>query len=192
FYYSVELSPRVRFNDRLFIVWSSSYNRYDHDLGFVFQHSDDYVQNRIILGRRTRDIIVNSLSGELIFTNRMGLDLQFRHYWQQVDYSGFVELENNSQFLETSYNPTQANGQSVHNTSYDAFTLDVNYLWVFYPGCQLRIVYKNNIFKNSNELLPDYFSTFDSLFDQPQINSISMKLLVFVDVLYFRNKKSRM
>src|SRR5690606_13982865 len=37
FYYSVELSPRVRFNDRLFIVWSSSYNRYDHDLGFVFQ-----------------------------------------------------------------------------------------------------------------------------------------------------------
>ena len=192
FYYSVELSPRVRFNDRLFIVWSSSYNRYDHDLGFVFQHSDDYVQDRIILGRRNRDIIVNSLSGELIFTNRMGLDLQFRHYWQQVDYSGFVELENNSQFLETSYNPTQANGQSVHNTSYDAFTLDVNYLWVFYPGCQLRIVYKNNIFKNSNELLPDYFSTFDSLFDQPQINSISMKLLVFVDVLYFRNKKSRM
>lgn len=192
YYYSLEVSPRVRFNDRLFIVWSSSYNHYDYDLGFVYQHSSDYESDRIILGRRDRNIIINSLSGELIFTNRMGLDLQFRHYWQQVDYSNFVELERNSQFLETSYDPKQANGQSVHNTSYDAFTVDINYLWVFYPGCQLRIVYKNNIFKNSNELLPDYFSTFDSLFDQPQINSISMKLLVFVDVLYFKNKKSRM
>ncbi|MGB0914996.1 MAG: DUF5916 domain-containing protein, partial [Crocinitomicaceae bacterium] len=82
-------------------------------------------------------------------------------------------------------------GESSHNTSYNAFTLDVNYTWVFMPGSELRIVYKNNIFNSKTDLDANYFRTFDSLFDEPQVNSISMKLLFFIDAVYFRSKKKK-
>ena len=47
-----------------------------------------------------------------------------------------------------------------------------------------------DIFNSKNELIPSYFRTFDDLFDQPQINSISMKLLIFVDAMYFKKRRT--
>ncbi|TNE75153.1 MAG: hypothetical protein EP333_04875 [Bacteroidetes bacterium] len=187
--YSFTVSPRLRFGDRMFLVWNSTISELLYDIGYVFQHSSDFVNGRIIMGRRDRIVLENTLSGEYIFTNRMGIDVQFRHYWQQVNYLNFFELRSGGELIDVLYDPLDANGNSVHNTSYNAFTLDVNYRWVFYPGCELRLVYKNNIFHFKSELDKNYFSTFNTLFDQPQINSISMKLLVFLDALYFRPKK---
>ena len=94
--------------------------------------------------------------------------------------------------IESNYNPLGVDGTSEHNTSYNAFTVDINYRWVFIPGSEVRLVYKNNIFNSQNALIPSYFRNFDSLFDQPQLNSLSMKLLVFVDAIYFKKKKAKL
>lgn len=188
--YSITISPRVRFSDRLFLVWRSKYDRFEGDYGYVRALESGY-EHAILLGTRNRDIVVNSLSGEFIFTNRMGVDIQLRHYWQQVAYNEFNVLLDEGETASTAYNPLNEDGQSEHNTSYNAFTLDVNYRWVFWPGSELRIVYKNNLFNSQNRLDGTYFNTFEDLFQQPQINSISLRLLVFVDVLYFRAKNKR-
>lgn len=190
FGFSVNASPRVRFSDRIFIVWRTAYDRYEGDYGYVSPKETGY-DDQIILGTRTRDIVVNSLSGEWTFTNRMGIDIRLRHYWQQVAYQGFERLLDEGETIETSYFPLNENGESAHNTSYNAFTLDVNYRWIFWPGSELRIVYKNNLFNSQNRLDGTYFNTFEDLFQQPQINSISLRLLVFVDVLYFRAKNRK-
>lgn len=187
---SFTISPRVRFSDRLFIVWRSSYDRYMNDYGYV-RPLDEAFSDQIILGTRNRDIVVNSLSGELIFTNRMGVDIQLRHYWQQVAYQQFNRLLDEGQTTETDYFPLNDSGQSAHNTSYNAFTLDISYRWIFWPGSELRIVYKNNIFNSQNRLDGTYFNTFGELFSQPQINAISMRLLVYVDALFFRAKNKK-
>lgn len=188
--YSVTVSPRIRFSDRLFIVWRSAYDRYNGDYGYVYPLEDGY-DDKILLGTRNRDIVVNSLSGEFIFTNRMGLDVQLRHYWQQVAYQEFNQLLDEGETIPTDYYPLNEEGGLAHNTSYNAFTLDVNYRWVFWPGSELRIVYKNNIFNSQNRLDGSYFNTFQELFSQPQINSISLRLLVYVDVLYFKGKRKK-
>lgn len=190
--YSMNISPRVRASDRLFFVWGTSFQFLNDDFGYVSKIEDyaDYslYENDIILGVRDRSIVENSLSMEFIFTKRMGIDLRLRHYWQQVRYDYFIKLLDDAETELSGYMPVDDNGNSRHNTSYNAFTLDVNYRWVFIPGSELRIVYKNNIFNSKAELDPSYFGTFNTLFDQPQINSVSMKLLVYVDAIYFRRK----
>ena len=100
----------------------------------------------------------------------------------------FLQLFDEGEMRNSDYNPLQEDGSSWHNTSYNAFTIDVSYTWVFLPGSQLRLVYKNNIFHSANTLDQNYFSTFNDLFDQERINSISLKVLFFIDALYFRNK----
>ncbi len=187
---SVTVSPRVRLSDRVFAVWRSTVDFIVHDFGYVRILDDNY-SNALILGVRNREIVENVLNMEYIFTKRMGINLQLRHYWQQVDYSYFLSLRDKGVLQSSDYYPLQSDGTSAHNTSFNAFTLDVNYRWVFFPGSELRVVYKNNIFASQSELLPSYFDTFDTLFDRPQINSISAKLLVFIDAMYFRRKEKK-
>jgi|TARA_R110000737_G_scaffold134572_1_gene165893 hypothetical protein len=184
-YNSLTISPRFQFSPKFFVVLTSQYEHYENDFGYVRLISDSLV-NGILIGTRNRDIVTNSISAELIFTKRMGVNIRLRHYWQRLKYSYFNDLLTNGDRQRNDYFPLNEAGNSVHNQSYNAFTLDVNYKWVFFPGCEFLIFYKNNIFAGKQGLDKNYFNTFQTLFNEPQLNSISAKLLVFVDVLYFK------
>jgi len=181
------VSPRFRVSDRLDLIVETSVQNLQDDYGWVSVQDDVYDGN-IMIGIRDRLIVENNIRSQLVFTNRMGIDLRLRHYWQQVDYTGFRELLDDGNWRGTAYNPLNDEGNSVHNTNYNAFTIDVNFRWIFIPGSELTIFYKNNIFQTKNRLEPSYFTTFETLFDQPQINSLSLRLLVFLDAIYLRRK----
>lgn len=181
------ISPRVRVSDRMNIILDVGVDFLENDYGYVRTFDDAY-SNQIILGVRDRVIVENTLRAEFIFTKRMGVDVRVRHYWQEVSYDHFDQLLNEGKMERSTYFPTLEDGSSAHNTSYNAFTIDVNYNWVFLPGSQLIIVYKNNIFHSKDDLDMNYFRTYGSFFDQPQINGISLKALFFIDALYFRKK----
>ncbi|MCR9172776.1 MAG: carbohydrate binding family 9 domain-containing protein [bacterium] len=184
------VSPRLRASDRLDIILETSIQNLNDDYGYVSVQDDNF-NGDIMIGVRDRLIVENVVSSRLVFTNRMGIDFRLRHYWQQVDYTGFRELIDEGVLEPTLYNPLNDEGVSVHNTNYNAFTLDVNFRWIFIPGSELTIFYKNNIFQTKNRLEPSYFTTFETLFEQPQINSISLRLLVFIDAIYFRRKDKK-
>jgi hypothetical protein len=188
--YRINVQPRVRISDRWNFRIESTMSGFLSDWGYVSILDDNY-SDQIILGVRNRQVVENSVFTEVIFTKRMGIDLRLRHYWQQVNYLNFVSLRGDGYTDPSDYNPLFDDGESQHNTSYNAFTVDVNYRWVFIPGSELRIVYKNNIFNSKSTLDSDYFNTFETLFEKPQINSLSLKLLVFVDALYFRRKNRK-
>jgi hypothetical protein len=143
------------------------------------------------LGVRDRIVVENSIVGQWVFTKRMGLDLRLRHYWQQVNYKEFRELQEDGWTNLSTYNLLDESGISIHSTNYNAFTVDINYRWIFIPGSELRIVYKNNLFHSKSTLDANYFETFETLFDQPQINSISMKFLIFLDAIYLRRQNKK-
>lgn len=184
-YNTLTISPRFQFSPQFFVVLTSQYEYYANDFGYVGPVADSLV-NGILIGTRNRDIVTNSISGEIIFTKRMGINIRFRHYWQRLKYNYFNDLQADGNRIKNDYFPLNEAGNSVHNQSYNAFTLDVNYKWVFFPGCEFLIFYKNNIFAGKQGLDKNYFNTFQTLFDEPQFNSLSAKLLVFVDVLYFK------
>jgi hypothetical protein len=179
------ISPRVQFKSRYFLIFGTQLERFSHDYGYVSpKESENY--KGILIGTRNRDIITNTLTGEVIFTKRMGVSIRFRHYWQRLNYLYFNDLLVNGDLRPNDYFPLNEEGNSYHNNSFNAFTLDVNYRWVFFPGCEFLVFYKNNIFASKNGLDKSYFDTFYTLFDQPQLNSISFKIQLFVDALYFK------
>ena len=184
------ISPRFRISDSWNLVVNVDVDFFDKDYGYISPDEIGY-EDQVLLGVRDRVVVENSIESQFVFTNRMGIDLRLRHYWQQVDYSSFRSLMNGGWTEPSAYDPLDSEGESVHNTNYNAFTVDVNYRWIFVPGSELRVVYKNNLFRSKSDLDPSYFGTFDSLFDQPQINSVSIRFLVFVDAIYLRNFKKK-
>jgi hypothetical protein len=195
-YNSVTFSPRFQFSSRFFMVYSLQLEKYYKDYGFVAGKSVLAVNgasiDHIVIGTRNRDVVTNSIFSELIFSKRMGMEVRFRHYWQKVNYLYFSDLLSNGEKERNSYFVTTNNGNSIQNRSFNAFTIDINYKWVFYPGCEFLLFFKNNIFSSLSGGNENYLNTFGTLFENPQINSISAKFLVFIDVLYFKgNGKSK-
>lgn len=183
-----EVSPRIQVSNKCFVVLTAGISRYLNDYGYV-RVQDTAYSDVIILGTRNRWIVNNSIAADYMFTNRMGLTLRFNHYWQEVAYSKFGELQSSGWTNETTYTGRDTEGNSLHNTSYNAFTVDMNFRWVIYPGSELRFVWKYNIYASRNALDLSYFKTFNGLFDQPQLNSFSVKALFFLNAGNVKRKK---
>lgn len=179
------VSPRMRVSDQFFVIVGSRFENYFNDFGYVSVNNPDYIA-KIILGTRNRQVVNNTISAEYIFTNRMGVDLQLRHYWQNVDYINFHELGNDALRKETNYTGLDKEGNSIHDVVFNAFSIDLSYRWVFIPGSELRIVYKNNILSSKSILDNNYFESLTYLFTEDQINSLSLRFSVFIDALYFK------
>ncbi len=183
-----EVSPRIRFSNKLFVVLTTGLTKFAKNYGFVHV-TDTLYTNQITIGTRDRWIVNNSISADYTFTNRMGMVLKLNHYWQEVKYDGFTALQENGDQLSTNYKGLDALGQAIHNTSFNAFTVDLSFRWVMYPGSELLFLWKYNIYAQKNSLDYNYFRTFEDLFDQPQLNSFSIKALFFLDAGRLKRKK---
>jgi hypothetical protein len=183
-----EVSPRIRFSNKLFVVLTTGITKFAKNYGFV-RVTDTLYTNQITIGTRDRWIVNNSISADYTFTNRMGMVLKLNHYWQEVKYDGFTALQENGDQLSTNYKGLDALGQAIHNTSFNAFTVDLSFRWVMYPGSELLFLWKYNIYAQKNSLDYNYFRTFEDLFDQPQLNSFSIKALFFLDAGRLKRKK---
>lgn len=175
------MGHRIRWSNKIFSVFGSSVNRAAGNYGYVYVEDTNYTSD-IMIGNRNRWTVNNNISFDYTFTNRMGLVLRLNHYWQEVNYQYFSKLLSDGsteRSAYTGYNPT---GKTfMHNISYNAFTFDMVFRWVVYPGSEIRCVWKYNIYASKSGLDNSYFNTFKDLFDQPQLNSFSIKALFFLD-----------
>ncbi len=185
------VSPRIRISPKIFTVLSSTVERYFNDFGYV-RVTDPIYSDNIILGNRNRWIVTNSIDFDYSFTKTFRLKLRFNHYWQEVAYRSFMELTNDGTTIGTNYTGADLVGKSYHHTSYNAFTVDFDLRWVVYPGSEIRFVWKYNIYASKNALDLNYFRTFNGLFENPYLNSFSVKALFYIDAgkWYKKGKKN--
>ena len=169
--YSFSFSPSVRINDQLSFTLETSLTKYLNDLGYV----DKDIQNNIIyFGKRDRSILESIIEATYIFTNRAFLNFRLRHYWSKVDYNTFYNLENNGEL--------QVNDYSLnHDLSYNAFNIDLAFRWNFAPGSELQFSWKEIINTEYDEVNIGYWDNLANTLDAPQINSLSLKLLYYID-----------
>lgn len=163
------VSPRVRVNDKLFFVYRWENERKHDNVGYVSYRNDS-----LFFGIRNLNTVTNTLTLNYVFTNRMGLSMRVRHYWSQADYTGYFLLNENGKVEDAYYN-----GNS--DVSFNAFNIDMVFTWQFLPGSELSIVWKNAILSGSNQLQPGYFEDVRTVFDFPQSNSLSAKLIWYID-----------
>ena len=181
--FDLNVSPRVRFSDRMMLVYNCGFNYYENEEGAALTRGFEVPlqNNDPIFAKRDRLTVVNRISADYIFTNRMGVTFSLRHYWSEVAYDLFYVLNADGQFSYTDYTGGNDLGESLHDNSFNAFTIDMVYRWVFAPGSELSLVWKNSIFNSTEEVSSNYFSNFQDLLDYPATNSFSLKLLYYID-----------
>ncbi|GAB4247304.1 MAG: hypothetical protein Kow0027_08960 [Saprospiraceae bacterium] len=176
--FNVEASPRYRVNDRLSFRLSLNSSNSFNDVGYVSTRSN----GDIIFGRRQNITFSTVLNTSYIFTNRMSFSLRVRHYWSKAEYESFHQLTESGSLAPTDYN-------EFSDSSFDAFTVDAVYRWRFAPGSDIFIVWKNNTSSfdyEEDQVIYNYRKGLSRLTDFPQNNSLSVKVIYFLDYLYFK------
>ncbi|MDP3461421.1 MAG: DUF5916 domain-containing protein [Bacteroidales bacterium] len=177
----IVVEPRWRINNSMLLRPAIQFNFSANDQGFVAFEKDQSAQTKIIFGRRDVKNVTSTLTTEYIFSRHTSLSFRLRHYWLRVNYLEFLELVNDGKTLPTDYSSNQ-------DFSVNAFNIDMVFKWDFAPGSELLLIWKNAIFdKVSNEApLNNYFENIDRMFQSPIHNSLSIKLLYYLDWQYFR------
>lgn len=187
----VQISPRFRFSDKFTLIYTSEFffSKNERGLALTSDYSTLFEGDDPIFGQRNRQNIENSIRATYIFTNRMGISFELRHYWAKVEYNDFFTLNNTGGLNDFNYTGLTNDNVSLHNNNFNAFTIDMAYKWVFAPGSELSLVWKNSIFSESNETDFTYFENTKNLTDLPATNSISFKLLYYLD--YYKLVRKR-
>jgi len=177
--HGISISPRVRASDHLLLIHSFQLDAASNDVGYA---AIDSAAN-IIFGNRNLVTITNTFTGTYIFKNDLSLSLVMRHYWSKGRYNKYFTLDNNGHLTD---NPdyTQDN-----DFNFNSFNIDLDFNWQFAPGSNLSIVWKNAILHQDQVIMNDFFDDFNRTFRYQQTNSISLKVLYYLDYQYLKKKK---
>lgn len=166
----IDFGPRYRFSDKFTVNWYTNVVLNDQEEGFV-----DLLQEDILFGQRDRHTITSSLGSTYIFNNKMALNLAFRHYYSEVFYTEYFTLREDGGL------DFYAPGSDEYDTTYNSWNLDLRFSWWFAPGSQLTLLYRNAITGFQDQSHVNFGRNFEYLFDQEQLNSLSLRLSYYLD-----------
>lgn len=175
-------SPRVRVSDQVFLIYRFNQAIDFKEKGFAVPfNSGALVTEDIVFGQRDVNTKIHTLDLLYTLNNKMGITFRLRHYRSSVDYYEFYKLEENGSLTDLEYDGLNAEGESVYNTNYNAFTIDLVYRWVFAPASELNFVWKNNIFTNNEMTNLGYYANLQETLRADQLNSLSIRIVYYLD-----------
>lgn len=138
---------------------------------------------KYIMGRRDVIGLDNNINVNYAFTNRMNLALYSRHYWNKAEYKKFYTLDVAGRLAPVAYKGESQSGEMLNDVAANYFNIDLVFTWRFAPGSDLLFVYKNFIgdWKSGNAVRHDYVYNARNLPEFAGSNSLSMKVLYFLD-----------
>ena len=172
---------RYRFNDKFNVIWQFNPVFSNNEVGFAGNDGTN-----IFMGRRQRNTYENSLTSQFSFNDKMTLSLAFRHYFSDVTYHQFYTLNQDGSLANT------INFSNNLNGTYNSWNVDLRYTWWFAPGSQLTLLYRNAVSNYQDVSRLTFGKNFDTLFNEPMTNNISLRLTYFLDYNRAKNwfKKS--
>lgn len=151
------------------------------DRGWVHTEADE----TIVFGRRYIRNIDANMNASYVFMRDMTIGINARHYWATGEYLGFYVLEEDGNLKD------YINYGGYHDFSFNSFNVDLVYRWIFAPGSTLSIAWKQNILTESPVIIDNYFNDFKQTVAAPQYNSVSVRVLYYLDYLYVKKALSR-
>ena len=174
--YRWRLSPRYRINDKISIHYVLSIRKQYNDIGFV---GFDSISSNYIFATRNTNMITNVINANYIINDKISLNTKLRYHIDQIKNLTFNDLSNDGYLNQNNYN-------GDHNVNYTTWTSDISLNWRFAPGSQISIVWKNGIDSESNQLINHWISNLQESFKLAQENSLSLKVIYYLDYLYIR------
>ena len=171
--YGIDLGPRYRFNNKFSLIYSLGYSTSKNDVGRIGADGGD-----IIFARRNISTVTNNLSGKYAVNDVMTFNLEIRNYWSYTLNNTIYTLQNdggvaeNTTFLEN------------RNRNFSSWNLDLSYNWIFTPGSQISILYRNNagISERGAGFSENFGPNFSSLLNNQVLNhALSISFRYFID-----------
>jgi len=171
-----------------------SYDILNNDQGFVnrtlipevIQQDVGLSSTDIMIGKRKLEIFENSIRGQFIFTNRQSLSLRIRHYNATVIYNSLGILDQDGSISDLYFDGLNEEENPIFDRNFNAFTVDMNYLWRFAPGSDVILNFKSEISGEDDGYDSSYLENIGGVFDQYQENSLSLRIVYYLDYLYFK------
>ena len=188
--WNYDLEFRFRINNQINLIhgFRKSFQYNSEGYAFAFEEPSNQFDG-ILFGNRNRFVTTQSLGLDYTITNRIGMTFRLRHYNAKIKYNYFSELLDNGRLQTLSnYTGNDINGNSAYNINYNAFTIDMLFRWVFFPGSELNLVWKNSIFKEDGNVNENYWQTLNSTLENGPMNTLSLKVIYWLDAQYLKKK----
>jgi hypothetical protein len=170
----------VRIGQQIQIGYYLSFNNKINNIGFVDKNERE---DSIWFTKRDIRIFENVLELSYVMTNKASFRLRGRHYWSGALNNEYYQLQKDgSLVVSPSY-------MENNDENYNALTIDLGFRWIFAPGSELTLAWKNSVYDWRNEFIPDYKKNFDLTWNSNQTNTFSLKILYYIDYNNFRRKK---
>jgi len=170
-------SPSWRVNNQIQINYDLDLDKMKDDHAFADFDSLD----NPVFGRRDNLTITNSLYSQFIFSRNLESDLRLRYYRAAVDYHDYYDLLDDGDLQSREFD---AELDQVFN----AFTIDAVMTWRFAPGSELTLSWKNAIYADDSDTEVTFFDDLKGLGSEDQNNSVSLKLLYYVDAWNLKHR----
>ncbi len=163
--------------------WTASYSRNFNDIGYV---TDSLENNelKIIFGKRDIENITTTLNINYTINPKFSFSFRVRHYLFEADYDQYYDLGKDGSLTPDNYN---GNDDFIYNS----FNIDTYFTWLFAPGSELILAWKNAIYTSEGLPADSYFRELANTLEAPASNLISLKILFYLDYQYFRKMKRK-
>ena len=190
---TIRIAPRIRFNDRLTVKYVWKIIQKSNERGWVDVLTDSVSDPEgppiSLFGQRDNIERTQVLNVNYIFNNRMSLSARVRHSWSQVRYkNSFLMLPESGVLVDTDAVLLRSDGTSEYDVNFNAWSIDLVYRWIFSPGSEINVVWKNNLLQDvQGEVLPNsYRSNFAQMIELGFVNSLSIRAVFFIDYSRFK------
>lgn len=164
------INPRWRINNKWYLSYNLEKTTITNDHGFATLDS----LNLPVFGRRDQTTITNSLYSTYIFSPNLESEIRFRHYRSTLKYHEYFDLLDDGELSPRSFNED-------FSQVFNAFNIDAVLTWRFLPGSEVNLTWKNAIHEGGEDPGRSYLDDLKSWSDFEQSNTISLKLLYYVD-----------
>jgi hypothetical protein len=176
--YSLMIGPLVKLSPKFSINHQFNLAILKNDIGYADKSATD----DIIFGNRNNNTITNTFSAGYNFSADSYISFRLRHYWSRADYTDkYFLLQNDGSLAYSDYT-------GIHDSNYNAFNIDMVYTWRFAPGSEMTIVWKNSLYSSGNLIYHKFGENVNNMFDSPQTNSLSLKILYYFDYQYLKKR----
>jgi hypothetical protein len=183
--YNLNFYHNYRFNDHFSLGQELQYQPAVNEAGYYNKFHDPVTSEEdVLFSRRDRHTVENVLKAKYNFNNRSGITFRGRHYWSKVAVQEIFDLN-----ADGKVRPTIHKNIDTINQNFNAFNIDAVYTLQFAPGSFINVVWKNSIYTSNSEIDYTYFRNVDKTLSSPQNNSISFKILYYLDYLDVRKKR---
>ena len=186
--FHIRWSPRFRVNDHIFMTYVLSHKTEVNNVGRAFDsnYTNLYDENEnILFSKRDRKTITNVFKASFVVDTKLSFNFKLRHYWSTLQHKEFYILSE-GKLDKSDFIFSDCSHKPLYDINYNSWNIDLNCVWRFAPGSELNLQWKNVLYSLHNNAKLDAVQNINRLFEESQGNSLSLKLIYYLDYQYIK------